>query len=241
MTKGDLNNFKDTYPGIPARLIHDIFAAMTDHNTVRPAVMIIILEGIHRLNGGLFGNSSFGATFAYSALQIKDGGDGNIFHRFQDPIMSHIHDAMLQFALAERNMRLVQDVLIAHGYNLTHFCDCGCGITRDGDDYIGSDEYKAVNYLRSYGESIGAPVHSVAVIEDIPLHLTDMHQHEVSGYRRVWSSLQSLPSQIFDDGNLLSLAFYYINNMKGQKDAASTNCRGGYQLGQTLQAASHTS
>lgn len=241
MTKGDLDHFKVAYSTLSSRLVHDLFTAMTDHNTVRPAVILVILEGIRRLETELLGSSSLGATFAYSALQIKDGGNGEIFHRYQDPIMTHIHDAMLQFALAERNMRLVQDVLVANGYNLAHFCDCGCGITRDGDDYMGSDEYKAVNYIRSYGESIGAPVHTVAVIEDLPLPLTDMHQHEVDGYKRVWSVLQSLPVQSFDGESLLSSAFDFINNMKGQKNATSTDSRNEYPVGQALQAANHVS
>ena len=239
MTKGDLDHFKNTYPSIPSRLVHDVFTAMTDHNTVRPAVMLIVLEGISRLEAGLFGNSSFGATFAYSALQTRDGGSGEIFHRFQDPIMAHIHDAMLQFALAERNMRLVQDVLVTYGYNLTHFCDCGCGIAREGEDYMGSDEYKAVNYLRSYGESIGAPVHAVSTIDELPLALTDMHQHEVDGYKRVWSILRTLPAQQFDGENLLSAAFEYLNNMKGRQHAPSTHSQCGHSVGKTIQVASH--
>lgn len=239
MTKSDLDYFKTVYTTLPTRLVNDIFTAMTDHNTVRPAVILVILEGIRRLEAGLFGKSSFGATFAYSALQIKDDGSGKIFHRFQDPIMAHIHDAMLQFALAERNMRLVQDVLITHGYNLTHFCDCGCGITRDGDDYMESDEYKAVNYIRSYGESIGAPVHTVATIDELPLSITDMHKHEVDGYKRVWAMLQKLTAQSFDGESLLSSAFSFMNNMKGQQHATSTNRKSKYPVGQALQIASH--
>lgn len=239
MIKRDLNHFKKAYPSISSEMIDSIFTAITDHNTVRPAVMLIILEGVYRLESGLFGNSSLGATFAYSALQIRDSGSGEIFHRFKDPIMSHIHDAMLQFALAERNMRLVQDVLIHHGYNLTHFCDCGCGITREGDDYMGSSEYQAVNYLRSYGESIGTPVHSVATIDELPLSFTDMHQHEVDGYKRVWAVLKKLPMQRFDGENLLSTAFEYINNMKGQQHA-STHSQRRYSVGQTVPIASHT-
>ncbi len=240
MSKHDVEQVVSAYPNVEARLIHDVFTAMTDHNTVRPAVMLVILEGVNRLKCGLFGNSSYGAIFAYSALQIHDGGNGNIFHRYQDPIMAHIHDAMLQFALAERNMKLVQDALVSHGYNLTHFCDCGCGITRDGDDYMGSDEYRAVNYVRSYGESIGAPVHTVASIDELPLVLTDIHQHEVDGYKRVWKILHSLPVQVFDRSHELSEAFIYINNMKGGLRAKSNNCRSGYSVGATVPAASHT-
>ncbi len=239
MTSCDIAPIVAVYPSVPEKLVNELFMAMTDHNTVRPAVMYIILEGISRLEAGLWGNSSYGATFAYSALQIRDGGDGNIFHRYQDPIMAHIHDAMLQFALAERNMRLVQAVLTSHGYNLTHFCDCGCGITRDGDDYMGSDEYKAVNYVRSYGESIGAPVHTVATIDELPLALTDMHQHEVDGYKRVWEILQALPSQAFDGSGELSQAFAYINNMKGDLRAKSNHRQSEHAMGSTVQAASH--
>ncbi len=238
MSKHDVAQVVSAYPNVEARLIHDVFIAMTDHNTVRPAVMLVILEGINRLQYELFGNSSYGATFAYSALQIRDGGDGNIFHRYQDPIMAHIHDAMLQFALAERNMRLVQEVLISYGYNLTHFCDCGCGITRDGEDYMMSGEYKAVNYVRSYGESIGAPVHLVASIDEPPLALTDMHQHEVDGYKRVWETLQALPAQVFDEGHELSQAFVYINNMKGGFRAKSNHRQGRHPVGQAVPAAS---
>lgn len=238
MSKADVAVITAGYPSINQRLVHDIFMAMIDHNTVKPAVLVVILEGVRRLEAGEWGNSSFGATFAYSALQIRDGGDGEIFHRFQDPIMAHIHDAMLQFALAERNMRLVQEVLIQHGYNLTHFCDCGCGITREGDDYMGSTEYKAVNYLRSYGESIGAPVHSVASIDELPLPLTDMHQHEVDGYKRVWCILQSLPAQALDGDGALSSAFQYILEMKGRNDV-DTDRQSGHAVGRTLPAASH--
>ncbi len=239
MSKHDVVQVVSAYPKVEARLIHDLFTAMIDHNTVRPAVILVILEGVNRLELGLFGNSSYGATFAYSALQIRDDGDGNIFHRYQDPIMAHIHDAMLQFALAERNMKLVQAVLISHGYNLAHFCDCGCGITRDGDDYMDSDEYKAVNYVRSYGESIGAPVHTIATIDELPLALTDMHQHEVDGYKRVWEILQALPTHPFDGSHELSQAFVYINNMKGGLCAKSDNRQSEHAMGATVSAASH--
>lgn len=225
MAKDDLKHFKNIYSGIPSGLVDNLFAAMTDSNTVRPAALAIILEGIYRLETGLFGNSSFGASFAYSALQIRDGGDGNIFHRFQDPIMAHIHDAMLQFALAERNMRLTQEVLTTYGYNLTHFCDCGCSITRDGAGYIESPEYRAVNLVRSYAESIGAQVHHVSSIGDLPLQLTDMHQHEVAGYLRVWELLNSLPRQIFDGGVGLSEAFTFLSQMTGgNPHAQSQRC-----------------
>lgn len=240
MVKGDLPYFENAYPSISREMIGDIFAAMTNHNTVRPAVMLIVLEGVYRLESGLFGNSSFGATFAYSALQIHDGGNGEIFHRFQDPIMAHIHDAMLQFALAERNMRLVQDVLTSYGYNLTHFCDCGCGITRDGDDYMNSSEYSAVNYIRSYGESIGAPVHAVATIDELPLPLTDMHQDEVDGYKRVWTILQELPVQSFDGEYLLSAAFEQVINMKGRQHAPSTHSQREHPVGQPIPSAGLT-
>lgn len=239
MSKQDLSPIMAAYPSIDPGLIQKIYTAMTDHNTVRPAVILVILEGINRLERGLFGNSSYGATFAYSALQIRDGGDGNIFHRYQDPIMAHIHDAMLQFALAERNMKLVQDALVSYGYNLTHFCDCGCGITRDGDDYMGSDEYKAVNYVRSYGESIGAPVHSVATIDELPLQLTDMHPHEVDGYKRAWQVLQTLPVQAFDGSYELSQAFTYINTMKGNTRAESEDRQSGYKVWTSVPTASH--
>lgn len=239
MSKNDVTLITAAYPSINPGLVHDVFVAMNDHNTVKPAVLLIILEGIRRLEAGECGNSSFGATFAYSALQIRDGGDGEIFHRFQDPIMAHIHDAMLQFALAERNMRLVQAVLIQYGYNLTHFCDCGCQITRDGDEYMESEEYKAVNYIRSYGESIGAPVHAVASIDELPLPLTDMHQHEVDGYKRVWSILQGLPSQTFDGDSELSYAFNYINNMKGGRNAGGANRQSEHAVGRALPTTSH--
>lgn len=152
--------------------------------------------------------------------------------------MAHVHDAMLQFALAERNMHLVQEVLISYGYNLTHFCDCGCGITREGDDFIESGEYKAMNYVRSYGESIGAPVHTVTTIEELPLHLTDMHQHEVDGYKRIWETLLSLPLQVFEGGEHLSQAFAYISNMKGGKRVESKHHESGNPVGTKVQAAS---
>lgn len=239
MSKADVAVIAAEYPSISQNLVYDVFMAMTDHNTVKPAVLVMILEGIRRLEAGEWGNSSHGATFAYSALQIRDGGDGEIFHRFQDPIMAHVHDAMLQFALAERNMRMVQKVLSRYGYNLTHFCDCGCGITRDGDEYMGSNEYLAVNYLRSYSESIGAPVHSVASIDELPLPLTDMHQHEVHGYMRVWGILQSLPIQAFDGDRALSSAFQYMNNMRGGRNASCQNRQGEHVVGRALPTASH--
>lgn len=240
MVNNDLKAMENAYPKIPARLIHDMYTAMTDSNTVRPAVMLVILEGIKRLEQSLFGNSSYGATFAYSALQIKDGGNGEIFHRFQDPIMAHIHDAMLQFALAERNMRLVQGVLTSHGYNLTHFCDCGCVITREGDEYMKSAEYKAVNMVRSYGESIGAPVHMVTTIDDLPLSVTDMHPQEVDGYKRVWAILQSLPAQTFDGEAMLSEAFTYMTtNHKGDQNAEGLYRQSEHPMGASVPTASH--
>ena len=223
MVRNDLEAVKSAYPQIQKNMIDDVYAAMTDSNTIRPAVMLVILEGINRIEGRLTGNSSYGAVFAYSALQIRDGGNGKIFHRFQDPIMEHIHDAMLQFALAERNMRLVQEVLTGYGYNLTHFCDCGCGITYDGSDYMRSAEYRAVNMLRSYGESIGAPVSIVENIDDIPLSLTDMHQDEIDGYKNIWSALHSLPVNAFDQEAELSSAFEILLNMKGVVNESETD------------------
>lgn len=240
MTKKDLEKISLVYKNIPKNLIQDMYGAMTSSNTVRPAVMLVILDGIDRLENGLHGNSSYGATFAYSALQIRDGGDGKIFHRFQDPIMIHIHDAMLQFALAERNMRMVQKVMVNWGYNLTHFCDCGCGITRDGDNYMQSTEYRSVNMVRSYGESIGAPVHTVANIDELPLQITDMHQHEVDGYKRIWDVLKNLPKEIWDGEAVLSKHFAYMTANKGGVYARSNNSGSGYSTKQALQAASHS-
>lgn len=76
MSAKDVVVMKGLYPTIKGGFIDKIFAAMTDHNTVKPAVMVVLLEGIRRLESGLLGKSSFGATFAYSALQIRDGGMG---------------------------------------------------------------------------------------------------------------------------------------------------------------------
>ena len=221
MTMMDIAFIATKYNELPRQLLYDLYEAMTDHNTVLPAVMLVILESLHRLKSGHLGASAYGAVFAYSALQIKDGGDGNIFHRYQDPIMSHIHDAMLQFALAERNMRKVQEVLRRYQYDFVHFCDCGCITTVVDVDFMETEEYKAVNLIRSYGESIGAPVHQVKSIDDLPLHLTDMHPHEVAGYKKIWGTLQMLPVHPFEGTLELSQAFEYLTSMKEGSNAGS--------------------
>lgn len=238
MSQKDLPVISQHYNFLTLRFIRELFDAMTDHNTVRPAVLLVILEGIRRLQMVLWGNSSFGATFAYSALQMEPGAPGGLFHRYQDPIMAHVHDAMLQFALAERNMKLVQKVLTSHGYNLHHFCDCGCGITQEGEGYMETSEYLAVNYVRSYGESVGAPVHALASIDDLPLSLTDMHKHEVDGYKRIWQILQTLPKHDFEGDQQLSLAFTHLKNMKGKPDATSRCGHGENAVGATSETAS---
>jgi hypothetical protein len=241
LVKNDLTAILSAYPKISKKLIQDLHAAMTDSNTVRPAVLVVLLEAINRLEKSLFGNSSHGATFAYSALQIKDGGDGKIFHRFQDPIMAHVHDAMLQFALAERNMRLTQNVLKSYGYDLFHFCDCGAHVSVAGSKYMESAEYKAINMVRSYGESIGAPVHTVSTIEEIPLQFTDMHQHEVDAYKQVWEILNKLPNEIFDQEAMLSHAFAHMTNpkQKGKPSEESLGSGSAYAMGNSVQVASY--
>jgi hypothetical protein len=241
MVKADIPVFVSSYEAtVPqaSLLVQRLYGDLTDHNTVRPAVLATILEGVHRLQLGLTGHSLYGSTFAYSGLKIKDDGDGSIFSRYQDVIMGHVHDAMLQFALAERNLQLVKETLGSFGYDFLHFCDCGHIVARSGADYLETDEYKSMNLVRSYAESIGAPVFHVGSIDDLPLHLIDMHQHEVDGYKRIWQMLGRIGRQAFDGE--IAPAFEYLKAMKEGTHGRADH-RGQYPIWQAAPTARHCS
>jgi hypothetical protein len=97
-----------------------------------------------------------------------------------------------------------------------------------------TDEYKALNYVRSFVEAIGAPVIQLPSIDLMPIHLTDMHLDEVNGYKHVWEVLNGLGQQPVLRN--CTAADQYLLRMKGALDATSQDRQRSNDVGSTAPA-----
>ena len=188
MVEDDLIIISRNYPCIEKDILRDIYRAITDHHYPQPAVMIAICDLIQRAQDGDDGYYMY-PTLPFSAMDL------DTHDRVQTNSMYAFHTVFESMALAQRNMELLNQVLISQlGVRLVLFCDCGCSVIPSDQDPYG-DFYKQINQLRSLAEAVGTKVIRVGDFDspdwcDRPL---DMGQSEMEAYDRMYLLLQNIP------------------------------------------------
>lgn len=166
-----------------------IVQALTDAHVPQPAVLIAVLEMAHRAKHKDCGLYPW-PMMPFSALDL------DTLERVQTEDMAAFHTVFESMALAERNMRLLDQVLASQlGLQLRLVCDCGCVSDGFDVDILGDPAYAAINRVRSLAESVGTRVVRVPTFSDPAWtrRNLDMGPSEVTSYERMARILKSLP------------------------------------------------
>ena len=191
------------FPNLDPVGIEAVYQAITDHHWPQPAVLVTVLEMVDRLQRGDVGFYRY-PTMPFSAMDIET------FERVQSDSMRSFHTVFESMALAQRNMKLLQDALEKHfGAWLILFCDCGCSMLPAGEQAFDARWYQEINQLRSLAEAAGTRIVRVTDFTDPEWtsRVLDMSSAETASYERMFSILQVLPHRSFDVRKLASAGF----------------------------------
>lgn len=169
ITRKGLEHVKGVYAGrstpggpIPAKLIEDVFEAMTDHCHTRIILFVAMIDLVYRhFQGERDGPTGCGPALLFSAHVP------NTLVRFRSAEMTALHEARVSFQMAERNVTMLKRVLRRYGIALVTLCCCG-------DEAVPSEDEKRVlqasasfNATRTLADAFGE-VREDLQLEDIP-------------------------------------------------------------------------
>lgn len=195
------------FPALCSAGVQAVYQAISAHHWPQPAVLVAVLEMIDRSIRRDVGYYSH-PTMPFSAMDLET------YDRVQSDGMYAFHAVFESMALAQRNMKLLDEALTEHfGLRLVLFCDCGCSIVPADSHPYESEWYQQINELRSLAEAAGTPVVRVTDFADPEwtrrqaMHGLDMGPSETASYTKMYNILLSLPPRQFDIKRLASQRF----------------------------------
>ena len=145
-------------------VIHDVYAAMRNHISVRLPFMVAlsVAIGFHQLSNY---SGVLGRGLVYVPLSIF-GDDGQ---RFRIPIMNDLHEATLTARMSEIAMDVLREALHKHDLDMLFLCCCGLVIgKRDRiDEFYGSQDHVERDRVRSFFDTEATGITMTDSINDL--------------------------------------------------------------------------
>lgn len=197
ITKNDLKIIQNHYQTIDKEILQWVYDRITDMNYPQPAVLLMIAELIYR--------DQEWDTWLYpvpvspfSAMDLDTG------ERVQSKEMYSFHTVFESFALAQRNVQLLNNYLSnTIKTQIVLFCDCGWCSLRDDAPKEVRNIINNMNAFRSYYESIGTQVIKTESFDtpERSNRTLDMWESEKNSYKKMYKILTSLPKEQSQEPN----------------------------------------
>lgn len=170
-TQNDCNRLKQM-SSLDGGLIQRIFEACTYKLSTALNVVPTIVTLIEQFKAGKFGlfKSLQASRVPFSIVS------GTV--RFQTQIVHMIHEGFLPFAMAQKNIQMLDKVLEEEGMRLVRGCCCGLFLTEAGNMIEDTELFQDTDQYRSAINWGGYELRHVVRFDEIPKTNVDLSQDE---------------------------------------------------------------